>query len=275
MKCHEFETHLMDLLGEGRNPAPEGEAGEHLETCEVCRRQTAEFATLWERLPRADPVRSGLEVPSFRMKERFEDSLAAVLEAQRLAAGREVEASGKVGQVFLGPWTRPVWAALAATLVAGVALGFFFGGRVSTSTEIQALRMEMHAVSETVAVALMEHDSASERLRGIALSSGSLSTGEGGDVRIIEALFERVHNDPNDNVRVAAVEALAGAIDRVEVKEGLAASLGSQESPEVQAVVLEALARADRGMIDEALSSEELDDDVRRWFLAVAPTSIG
>lgn len=273
MNCEEFGIHLMECLEDGREPATTSEARAHLESCGDCRPQAAELVSLWQRLPMLDPGHSTGEVSSSAMTARFDEALETLLEAQQLSGSPKPTRSA--GRVLEGPWTRPVVSAIAATLALGVALGLFFGGRISTSDEVRALRAEMRSVNETVAVALMKHDSASERLRGIALSSDNLSGVTSGDARVIDALFERVRSDPNDNVRVAAVEALAAAVDRAEVRDGLAACIGYQESPQVQAAVLETLALSDRSTVDAALSSEELDDDVRQWFLAVSPSFVG
>ncbi len=274
MKCEDFEALLMDCLEEGRAPASNAEARAHLESCEACRRDAAELPILWQRLPAADPVHSAGEAPSARMKERFEESLQTVLEVRELP-GRSANKPGIGGRLIAGPWSRALATALAATLAIGVALGFFLGGRLSSNAEVRELRAEMRSVNEVVAVALMSHRSASERLRGIALSSSNLSDATSGGARVIEALLERVRNDPNDNVRVAAVEALGSALDLAQVRDGLFASVGSQESPEVQAALLETLARADRGAVDEVLASGQLDDGVRQWFRVVVPSYVG
>lgn len=273
MNCEQFAEHLMDCLEDGLDIEAAGEVKAHLDECPDCRRQARELTDLWEALPAADPGLAVGETPSGRLRERFDESLGALIEAQSLKGTRRRPAQSE-GRVLAGPWTRTVVTALAASLAVGVALGFFVGGQVTTRAEVEALRTEMRAVNETVAVALMNHTTASERLRGIALSSDNLEAIPG-DSRVIDALFERVRNDPNDNVRLAAVEALAGAVDRAEVRDGLADSIGYQESPEVQAVVLETLARTDRSAVDAALSSDDLDDDVRQWFLAVAPSFVG
>lgn len=272
MKCEEFEASLMDCLEDGREPASTAEARAHIEACEACRRAAAELPILWQRLPSADPGRAAGEAPSSRMKERFEESLGAVRAARRLPGGAP-SGSEIAGRVVAGPWSPALAIALAASVAIGVALGFFFGGRLSTSGEVRELRAEMQAVNEVVSVALMKHDSASERLRGIAFANGNLSAATHGGARVIEALFERVRNDPNDNVRVAAVEALGSVLDLAEVRDGLLACLASQESQQVQAVLLETLAQSDRGAVDRALASEQLNDEVRQWFLLVAPVA--
>ena len=274
MRCEELEAHLMECLEEGRDPASTAEAGVHLDSCETCRRDAAELAALWERLPSADPARAAAEAPSSRMKERFDESLRTVLEARDLP-GRSADREAIGGRIITGPWGRAMVTALAAALAIGVGLGIFFGGRLSTNAEVRELRAEVRSVNQVVAVALMTHDSASERLRGIALSSRNLSESTGGGGRVIEALLERVRNDPNDNVRLAAVEALGYVMDLPEVRDGLLACIGAQDSPQVQAVVLETLAQADPDAVDEALSSGQLNDEVRQWFQVVAPPILG
>lgn len=273
MNCADFKSLLIDCLENGRDPASRADARGHLETCPACRRDAAELPLLWERLPAADPGDPPGE-PSSQMRQRFAESLDTLREARKLP-GRPVKEPGVGDRVIVGPWNRALAIALAATLAIGVALGLFFGGRLSTSAEIRELRAEMQSVNEVVGLALMTHDSASERLRGIALSSGRLPDANSGDARVIEALFERLRNDPNDNVRLAAVEALGSAVNLAEVRDGLFACIAAQESQEVQAAVLETLARSDRSAFSELLASEQLDDDVRQWFLVTRPPHVG
>ncbi len=295
MNCKEFSIRWLDCLEEGVEPRDGSALREHLDRCPACREEALDLERLWRRLPEADPALTAAPAPSARlsarMRRRFRASLAAVLEAseeggepipfsERPEASELLEPSEAGGRLLRGPWHRGLGFALAATLAVGAGLGFLLGSGVGARNEVGELRAEMRQVTEAVSIALMDHQAASERLRGIALADGELTRDEPdhgpvASARVIEALFERLRQDPNDNVRLAAVEALAAAIDRPDVREGLAGCLGDQESPQVQAVVLEALARADRSYVDRALSSEALDDDVRQWFLAVAPSSIG
>lgn len=277
MRCEEFVADLMDRLEEGRAPASTPQAKAHLDSCRACRRDAAELPRLWQRLAAADPAG---EVPSTRLKQRFEASLDAVLAARELP-GRDADATRATeGRVIKGRWSgvlgnRGLATAMAATLALGIAVGFFAGGYLSTSAEVRELRAAMRSTNEVLAVALMSHDSAGERLRGITLASGGISQSSADGARLVEALLDRVRNDPNDNVRVAAVEALESAVDLAEVREGLSSSIAAQQSPEVQAVVLETLARADRGAVDQVLTSGQLDIGVRQWFQVVVPTYVG
>lgn len=274
MRCSEFQALLMEGLEEGRDPATTAEAASHLDSCADCRRDAAELQRLWQALPVADPVAAADLAASPRMTARFEESLRTMLAARDLPA-RPAGEPARGGRVVTGPWNHTRLTALAATLVVGIGLGFLLGGKVSTNAEVRALRAEMRSASEVVATALMTHESASERLRGVAFARGALSGTGDGDARLIETLLERVRNDPSDNVRVAAVEALAAAVTLAHVRDGLLATIGSQESPEVQAVLLETLARFDRGIADAALASGDLDDGVRQWFQVMVPTYLG
>ena len=88
---------------------------------------------------------------------------------------------------------------------------------------------------QTLAVSLLDQSSASERLRGVNLSVNT----EKPDSGLIEALLNTLNNDPNVNVRLAAVDALYLFYDNPLVKEGLAQTLSTQDSPLVQVALID------------------------------------
>jgi hypothetical protein len=200
-------------------------------------------------------------VPHERLRARFHAGLAVY----------EARESRHWMERFLGVWwpKQPVlqFGFAAALAVIGVMVGRELPSPVDA--EIAALRTEVR----TVGLALLDHQSASERLLGVEWSQRTAQTPE-----IVNALLERVQYDPNLSVRLAAVDALRSGLERPEVSEGLALALASQESPLVQVAVTDALLASGSGAGVEAvrgiLSRSELDPAVRE-YLQMALNEVG
>jgi hypothetical protein len=124
-----------------------------------------------------------------------------------------------------------------------------------------------------VGLALLDHQSASERLLGVEWSRRAAQTPE-----VVNALLERVRYDNNLSVRLAAVDALRTELDQPGVSAGLATALAAQESPLVQVAVTDALLATGSGTGIEAvrgmLDRNELDPSVRE-YLQMALDEVG
>lgn len=260
--CERAGELLVDSWNDDLEPAARRELESHLASCESCREEAARLGEVWRDLGGVGSHAPG-EVPSERLRARFYAALAEHQAA--LGGGRRVRS---VARWLAALWpTRPElqMASAAAALVVGIGLGALIFGLNGTRAEIGELRGELASMSRTVGLALLDHQSASERLRGVAWSSHALS-----DPRTVDALLDVATRDPNVNVRLAAVEALAGRAKQPEVRTRLIASLPAQTAPLLQAAVLELLLGSDPGSLDELrelLDSESLDPGVREEIL--------
>jgi hypothetical protein len=212
-------------LGEIGEPA-ESELKVHLAACAECRAEMAALGGLWARL--ADlPAPE----PSPAMDARWESTMDAILAADLRPARR-----WSFGEL----WPKhPVWqAAIAlACLLVGIAAGTTWH---RDNKEIAKLRNEVASTKALVALSLLQQQSATERLRGVDYS-GRLASME---PEIVAALIQAVDRDPSVNVRLAAIDALARASGDGAVLRSLTASLPRQDSPMVQAALVDYLADA-------------------------------
>jgi hypothetical protein len=246
----------MDRLKGQISAAAERQLVDHLAACAGCRAEAAAMTSVWEQLGALDD-----EVPHERLRARFHAGLAAY----------EAGEAHQWTERLLERWwpKRPLLqAAFAAALtLVGVLIGQQLPSPVDA--EVAALRDEVR----TVGLALLDHQSASERLLGIEWSRRTAQTPE-----VVNALLERVQYDSNLSVRIAAVDALRGALDRPGVSSGLAVALASQESPLVQVALTDALLATGSGAGVEAVRSilgrEELDPTVRE-YLQMALNEVG
>jgi hypothetical protein len=197
------------------------------------------------------------EVPHDRMRARFHAALAAY------------EARGGILERLIAPWWpgRPSLRAgfAAGVLIAGVLIGRWLPS--PDDGEIAELRAEVR----TVGLALLDHQSASERLLGVAWAQRTA-----GEPQVVNALIERVQYDPSANVRLAAVEALRARRDRPEVVAGLAAALERQDSPLLQVTLADSLLDTgdDDGIaaVRRLLDREALDPSVREYLRTALQT---
>jgi HEAT repeat protein len=138
-------------------------------------------------------------------------------------------------------WPRRIgWqiAIAAACLLLGIAAGTAIPNRRTDAGEIAALRHEVENTRELVALSLLNQQSAASRLRGIDYSLRLPAL----EPNVVSALVAAVNRDPNVNVRLAAIDALSRAADNARVRQALAASLDAQNSPMVQAALIDYLA---------------------------------
>lgn len=206
-----------------------------------------QLAETWEAL--ANVERSdAMEVPSERMRQRLTGALDAirVFDADRVA----VQRSGS------GRWLAAAASLVGVGLLGGVLAAGWWGAR----RDVRELRAELDEVRDGVVVSLLEHQAASERLRAVSWSE----RGPVGDT-VLDALLETVSRDPSVNVRLAAIDALSGHLDRPG-RRRLADTLPDQASPLVQLRLVETLFTGGAaGLdVDRLLEPGVLDETVRR-----------
>lgn len=253
MNCEHAEGLIADRLKGHLTNDEQSALDGHLAACTGCREAAEAYGALWRDMAALDR-----EPPHERMRARF---YAAVAAHDRRYA--------RLDRALEHVWPRrPAFqAALAAgLLVAGIVAGIVVE-RLAPSpleTEIATLRRDVNAMS----LALLDHQSASERLLGVAWSRRTAA-----EEPVSRALLDAVRNDSNVNVRLAAVEALSGRLGTPEVGAALTAALGREQAPLVQVTLAEALleggvdgsVQAVRRLVDR----EDVDPAVRDHLRAV------
>jgi anti-sigma factor RsiW len=265
MTCDETTALLMDRLQRQLPAADDERLRAHLATCAACAAEVDAMTETWETLGSIDD-----DVPHERLRARFHAALAAY----------ERDASSSALPRALERWW-PRQPLLQMGLAAALALvGVLVGQQLPSpvDAEVAALRAEVRSVG----LALLDHQSAAERLLGVEWSRRTAQTPE-----VVDALLERVQYDSNVSVRLAAVDALRGQLDWPQVVDGLAAALGRQQSPLLQVALTDALLAAGADPAVEAvraiLARDGLDPSVREYLetalsdagLGAAPPSTG
>lgn len=212
---------------------------EHLDSCPACAAEAMALQALWD-----DLAASGEDTPTEALRRRFAAMLRReIAGAERGLGSRPASIRRSAGPRSLQRATLGL--ALAAALALSLGAGIYIG---STSAkrgdqDLAELRSEIQSLRSTVALALLTEPSASERLSGVAYGR-ELQTG---DRRVADALFERLLEDPNVNVRLAALDALREIAERPETRARLLESIPEQDSPLVQISAIDVLLEPEAG----------------------------
>ena len=126
---------------------------------------------------------------------------------------------------------------ISMRIAAGIALFIigWFGARITGSTQqgeqqLAELTREVTGLRQSLVLTMLTKDSPSERIQAVNMVSEMNDV----DSKIIESMLSTLNNDPNDNVRLVALETLTLYVDYPEVREGLIRSITRQESPLIQ-----------------------------------------
>jgi hypothetical protein len=175
---------------------------------------------------------------------------------------------GGVFARFWSPVLRPAWAGVfgAAALVVGVGVGRYTSTPSSGAGDLAALRAEVGDLRQMVSLSLLQQQSASERLKGVAWAADL----DGSDTVVVSALLETLANDPNVNVRLASVDALRRFAERDAVRTGAVEALARQTSPLVQMALIDFVVEARLTAAKDTLSKLAMDDTVHQTVRARA-----
>lgn len=251
MNCEATTDLLSDRLKGQLSDEDERRLEDHLAGCPACRAEAEAVTELWNDMDREE-----IPVPHERMRARFHAALAAYDERTRSTSFERF-------MRYLWPQQPAVqFAAALALLLVGGLVGRNLPGGVDE--ELSGLRQDMRIVS----IALLQHQSAAERLRGVEwLQRESESTA------VTDALLEVVRNDGNVNVRLAAVEALGARVGSPDVGAALTDAFARERAPLMQVTLAELLLRNDVGgsvgAVQEFIERDDVDASVRDHLRAV------
>ena len=262
MKCDEARERLIEALAGQLDEDREHELERHFEGCADCAEEASSLRGTWRAMGALEGA--GLpEVPSDRMRIRFRAALGGYeASLERSWKNRLERGLGRLWPGIASPSPLAQVAAAAAILAIGLLVGWGTSGFLGSGREVAQLRDEMAAMNRTVTLALLDHQSASERLRGVSWSAG-LEPDDG----VLTALVEVAQRDANVNVRLAAVEALGAHLERPMVRSGLLQSLEERPAPHLQMAVTRLFAADEGGSrreLERLLESDLLDPAVRR-----------
>jgi anti-sigma factor RsiW len=230
MNCEQMAELLPDYLQGGLGAADQKQVQAHLAACAGCRESVA----VWNKL--------GLlpqEGPGPELRARFDAMLAAWQEARSGAPGALPPPKAEVSWWGMGGWLRPATAMAVMLLVASFSAGRY-GSRnenPQAAQELAAVRRELAGMRQLVVLAMLQQQSASERLQGVNWSAQQEPT----DPKVLEALVHTLRYDSSVDVRLAALNALSRYGKQPMVNDGLLHALQPQQSPLVQMALIDLL----------------------------------
>ena len=264
MNCEECRKNLVEYmrneLGNEVRRAVDG----HVSDCSGCARELACLTEAWEALGDIPD-----EEPSPRLSARFYSMLE---EAKRHEAHEHGRSKGIEG--WLAGWwpRRPAFQFVTALLLlaVGLAIGLGLSPDDGRDAELAMLRAEIRNTQQVMTLALVNQTASADRLAAIS----SIRKDREAAQPAVDALIYTLKSDPNVNVRLAAVDALSGFLDRDRVRNEMNLALVGQTSPMVQVSLIEALSGAEDEQLLQTLRSIAQDERADPFVRELARTRI-
>jgi hypothetical protein len=218
MEKEKLESLLIDYI-DGRL----GEAEKQVVEQELVK--NADAYTLYEQLKEVIHAmdRSAHLEPSVKLRKSFDAMIA-----------EEMASSKQPKTIFFQPAFYRV-AAAVALLVVGGGIGFWISQHQRQQEEIARLKEDLQKTKDLMMARLDNEQSPSQRILGV-MAAYEVSTA---DVEIVDALVRTMNEDPNSNVRLAAIDALKKFHQEPRVRKALIAALGTQTDPIVQIALIQ------------------------------------
>lgn len=197
--------------------------------------------------------------PSERMKDNFYTLLAS---EQKKSDSPGFSLSGLFRDFDISVW-MPRLAYALVFLLLGYIGGQAFSPAAGYRSEIQTMAGEIRQVRQVMMLSLLDEPMAAERIKAINTSQYI----DDPDEKIIDALLNALNNDPNENVRLAAVDALLMFSGDDKVRNGLMESIPQQQSPMMQIALADGMAAIDEKdaipYFLQLLENEQLNESAR------------
>lgn len=226
MTPEEFRHLIPPYLSGGLSPEERRLFEQQLITDSELRRELGELQAVWKELGEVNE-----EQPSPFLRARFYQKLNEVSHREaKLAKGDFA-------------WWKPGLAGLvrqAVVAVALFALGLFVGREKSSNPsgqQMAQLHNQVQELRQTVALSLMDRQSATSRLEGVSWSMQVDQL----DPELRNALVQTLNHDSNTNVRLASLDALEKFTRDKDVRQALVNSIRQQDSPLVQIALIDSL----------------------------------
>ena len=195
----------------------------HLDAHPELREELASSASMWAKLEESE-----VPGPSSVMDEHFQAWLRGKIKSQVI---RRPSFLNEILTFFSTQW-RP-YVIIGAI---GFIVGYFFVPSLN-NRQMKTLSQEVSEMKQVMLLMMMEQPRAHERIKGVTLTREISQANH----NVIIALAKTLNEDPNINVRLAALESLLVFWDDPLARQSIVASIAEQTSPLVQAAMADAM----------------------------------
>jgi hypothetical protein len=237
MQCEDIREQFAEYVSANIESSIRLQIAEHLNACQPCRLELDELKSLWVKLGDIPPAEPTADIRT-RFNELLDQHQSLRLRATALALrARRVSqrlsrhpSSAEEGSLQL--WRRRMFqvGVAAASLVLGIAIGYYIRPATGGNTELAELRSELYQTRQMVALSLMQQQAATDRLKGISWSYQLQQP----STELLRALLDTLMHDPSVNVRLATVDALRQFGNQPVVRRGVVEAMARQQSPMVE-----------------------------------------
>lgn len=269
MNTERYQILMTEYLNGDISPEQEAELKAYLEQNEEGKKELFDLKVLNDQLAQVQ-----VPEPSSQMSANFYSMLEEHKQAEN--------AKSSIGASLKTWWAKLNYRRLGYNLsyaVVGIlvgAVGMYYLNQPAQPIEKIANKQDKNALAviqkklnkmeedqKRLISSLLEEKSASERLRAVNLTSNISEV----DTKITKALLKTLNTDPNVNVRLTTVEALAQFATRPEVRTGLIKSIAKQESPLVQIALIDVMIELqEKGSVKalkDLLKKQDLNEAVK------------
>lgn len=224
MEQEKFEIWMMEYLSDTLDFEGRKEFEKFLQDNPESQKQFEELNQIWNQMDEVSTPEASEEMDS-----TFFDMLHSEIEKVEKSKSNPKSWIAAIAEILWKPQMAYGILLLGVGLMGGYLLSTS-GGVDSIPTTVVSSPNETEEVREQLVLTLLDQPSANQRLQGIneVNKIGKI------DQTVIKALLKTLNNDPNVNVRLAAIESLANYLDNPMVREGLVQSIIKQDSPMVQ-----------------------------------------
>jgi predicted Zn-ribbon and HTH transcriptional regulator len=220
MEKEKLESLLIDYIDHKLNSAEKFTVQQELANNPVACKLYEELREIMDVMDKTTRLE-----PSSSLKAGFEESLK-----------NEITASAKKKTIIFQPSFYRVAAAIALMILSG-AVGFWISKNNDQQKRLALIEKEMEATrkqlegTKQMMLAMLDNDqSASQRIQGVHVAMKI----EQADDEVVEALLKTMNEDPNTNVRLAALHALSKFRQEPQIRKALIHALSTQKDPMVQ-----------------------------------------
>jgi HEAT repeats len=237
MECKYYQEQFPLLLSNAFDQEQLSKIESHLAGCADCRKEFEAVKKIWNLMG---------EIPQQQPSDAMQIGFNTILSDLKK---KSVENRNPVA-VWINKlrenWYLPVQPRyafgillIAAGMIAGYILHKPGQSSISYNRQIDSLSSQVSEMKQLMMFSLLHDPSASQRIRAVAYTDDMSNV----DLKVIDALFTTLNEDPNVNVRLATLEALVKLSDKPQVREGLVRSISLQESPLMQSAIADVMVK--------------------------------